>query len=331
MIEFAELTVAHGNREVLHNISGTVPKGSTLTLLGPSGSGKTTLLHALAGFIDVRSGSITIDGVVRSVPGRTDPPDSRKVGVVFQQIALWPHMTLLENVAFPLRQAGESRAAAGTVAREILDRVAIGGLGDRYPGQVSGGQQQRAGVARAMARRPAVYLLDEPTAHLDAPLRSDIQHALRHEQREHGAAIIIATHDPSDGLAFADTVAVLREGRITQTGPPEAVYDHPDDEWTARMTGPISVLAIDDRGEMPPSVDAAGARALLVRPEWIEIEGGIAPGVVVDSWFRGDHVEAELETAWGTLTVRLARQNRPTPGTHLLWKLTKWIPVEPAG
>jgi ABC-type Fe3+/spermidine/putrescine transport system ATPase subunit len=327
VIEFRGVTVAYGRHEVLREATGSVAAGTTLTLLGPSGSGKTTLLNALAGFVGVVEGEVAIDGVVRSSPGRTDPPDSRNVGVAFQQIALWPHMTLLENVAFPLRQAGERRAACEQIARELLDRVGIGDLGDRFPSQVSGGQQQRAGVARAIARRPAVYLLDEPTAHLDAPLRSDIQRALRLEQRERGAAIVMATHDPSDGLAFADTVAVLREGRITRTDTPEAVYDDPGDEWTARMTGTISVLRVADPTDLLLIGGLPGPGSLLVRPEWVDVGEGAAVATVVDSWFRGDHVEAGLDTAWGSLTVRLPRPDRPAPGTNVRWRLRRSVPT----
>ena len=321
MIRFEDVTVRYGGHQVLRGATGSVPAGTTLTLLGPSGSGKTTLLNALAGFVRVSEGEVSIDGVVRSSPRRTDPPEVRNVGVVFQQIALWPHMTLLENVAFPLRQSGESRDGRERIARELLARVGIEELADRYPSQVSGGQQQRAGVARAIARRPAVYLLDEPTAHLDAPLRSDIQRALRQEQRERGAAIVMATHDPSDGLAFADTVAVLRDGRVTRTDTPEAVYDDPRDEWTARMTGTISVLRVLDPADLRLVGAVGGPGSLLVRPEWVEIGHGVAVGTVVDHWFRGDHVEVELNTAWGSLTVRLARPERPEPGTTVRWRL----------
>lgn len=325
MIDFTDVTVAYGPHKALRAATGAVAAGTTLTLLGPSGSGKTTLLNALAGFVGVISGEVSIGGVVRSSPGRTDPPETRNVGVVFQQIALWPHMTLLENVAFPLRASGAPRANYQPEAGELLERVGIGHLRDRYPGQVSGGQQQRAGVARAMARRPDVYLLDEPTAHLDAPLRSDIQRALRLEQRERGAAIVMATHDPSDGLAFAETVAILRDGAIQRTDTPEAVYDDPGDEWTARMTGTVSVLRIDDATDLPLVGGAPRPGCLLVRPEWVDIGEGVAQATIVDSWFRGDHVEAEMDTRWGSLTVRLPRPERPAPGTTVRWRLRKSV------
>ncbi|MFP5332183.1 MAG: ABC transporter ATP-binding protein [Acidimicrobiia bacterium] len=327
MIEFTGVTVTYGRHQVLRDATGSVPPGTTLTLLGPSGSGKTTLLNALAGFVDVTEGEVSIDGEVRSSPGRTDPPEVRSVGVVFQQIALWPHMTLLENVAFPLQQSGESRAGSARTAAALLERVGIGDLIDRYPSQVSGGQQQRAGVARAIARRPTVYLLDEPTAHLDAPLRSDIQRALRHEQRERGATIIMATHDPSDGLAFADQVAVLRAGRITRTDSPESIYDDPGDEWTGRMTGTISILRVEDPADLGVIGGANRTGLLLVRPEWVDVGVGSAPGTVLDSWFRGDHVEAELATAWGAITVRLPRPERPTRGSVVHWRLRRAAPA----
>ena len=216
--------------------------GETVALLGESGSGKTTLLNAIAGFVPPLAGEIWLAGELASGPGRSLPPERRRIGMVFQDHALWPHLSVLDTVAYPLRRAGASRAAARRDALAIVAQLNLGPLAGRRPGQLSGGEQQRVGLARALACHPAVYLFDEPTAHLDASLRAQILDEVARRRAADGAAAIYATHDAAEALAIAGQVAVLHSGAMAQAGPPAVVYAEPGDLTVARLTGPVSVL-----------------------------------------------------------------------------------------
>jgi iron(III) transport system ATP-binding protein len=298
----AGLSVGYG-RPALAGLDLSVAAGETVALLGESGSGKTTLLNAIAGFVPPLSGDIWLSGELASGRGRLVPPERRRIGMVFQDHALWPHLSVLDTVAYPLRRAGAGRADARRAARVILDQMGLGPLAERRPGQLSGGEQQRVGLARALACAPALYLFDEPTAHLDASLRAQILDEVARRRAADGAAAIYATHDAAEALAIADRVAVLHSGRLAQTGPPADVYAEPADLTVAALTGPMSVLhapvrpagagryAItvgDDRATVPGTTasatdpvdpaDPAGrgpadpaspsVRAILVRPDW---------------------------------------------------------------
>lgn len=328
MIEFEDLRVRHGDHEGLRGISGSAMAGSTIALLGPSGAGKTTLLDAIAGFIDVTHGSIRIGGRDVSRPGYTAPPESRNIGVVFQQNALWPHLSVLDNVAYPLLRAGHGRAQSAELARGHLASLDIASLADRPIATLSGGQQQRVGVARAIARSPSVFLLDEPTAHLDSPMRAEVLSVLRRAQLDSNAVAIIATHDPTEGLAFADHVIVLREGVVAQAGDPKHVYDHPNDYWTGRMTGPASFLSIDTaagRAEVGGLEVEGDPRSdhLLVRPEWVRIGTGADVGIVTETWFRGSHTDVAIATHRGILVGRAPTEDRYRSGQTVTWSLAK--------
>ena len=207
----AGLSVGHG-RPVLAGLDLAVGPGETLALLGSSGSGKTTLLNAIAGFAAPLAGQIWLAGELVSGPGRLMPPERRRVGMVFQDHALWPHLSVLDTVAYPLRRSGASRAAARRDAQAILEQMGLGPLAGRRPGQLSGGEQQRVGLARALAAAPGLYLFDEPTAHLDANLRAQILDEVARRRAADGAAAIYATHDATEALAIADRVAVLHSG-----------------------------------------------------------------------------------------------------------------------
>ena len=216
--------------------------GETLALLGSSGSGKTTLLNAIAGFVAPLAGQIWLAGQLASGPGRLVPPERRRIGMVFQDYALWPHLSVVDTVAYPLRRAGAAKTAAHRGARDILEQLSLGPLAERRPGQLSGGEQQRVGLARALAGAPALYLFDEPTAHLDATLRAQILDEVARRRAADGAAALYATHDAAEALAIADRVAVLHSGRLAQLAPPADVYAAPADLPVARLTGPVSVL-----------------------------------------------------------------------------------------
>lgn len=292
-LECRVLSVSHGHEPALIDVDLTVDAGQTLALLGPSGSGKTTLLHTIAGFLPPSSGEVLLDGrVVASRRGST-PPEDRNATMVFQNYALWPHLSALDNVAYSFRRNGFRRNAAREAAFALLDRLGAASLASRRPAEMSGGEQQRVGVARALARRSRVALLDEPTAHLDQALRAQVQEEIARLIRPSGGAVVYATHDAGEALAIADRVALLRSGRLLQVGTPREIYEHPCDLWAARLTGPASAIRLD----------AGGGPWLVVRPEWTTLGGGL-DGRVRDVRYRGAHTDYGLDTALGRVVVR---------------------------
>jgi ABC-type Fe3+/spermidine/putrescine transport system ATPase subunit len=342
VLECRDVSVRYGNHPILREVSLTVGPGEAVGLLGPSGSGKTTLVYTVAGFVVPVGGRVLVGGVEVAGPGRFEPPERRSVGVVFQNYALWPHMSATEIVAYPLRRAGVSTAAAAREARELLDLVGIGELAARRPAELSGGQQQRVGLARALARRPALYLFDEPTAHLDGALRAVLQEELVARRKDSGAAALYATHDADEALAVSDRVAVLRDGRIVQVGTPREIYERPVDLWSARLTGPAWCLdaeATGDRGEGPVlrvggarvAVDSAasirGRTRLVVRPDWVAPGPGLE-GVVAAIWYRGPHTDYRIDTPAGTLEMRVAGGPGWEVGGRLSVEIRRGWPVE---
>jgi len=222
-----------GRVVALDRVDLTVPDGLITAVLGPSGCGKTTMLRVIAGLERPDSGSVLFDG--KDV---TDlPPRKRNVGMVFQDLALFPHLTVLENVAFGLEARGVSSDEARARAREYLELLRLDGLENRYPHQLSGGQQQRVALARALAPEPAVLLLDEPFGALDARLRENLLWELRRLHAERGFTAVHVTHDQAEALTIADRLAVMREGRILREGPAEGVVSDPQEEFVARFLG----------------------------------------------------------------------------------------------
>ena len=264
------LSVGYG-RPALAGLDLAVASGETLALLGSSGSGKTTLLNTIAGFLAPLAGQVWLAGQLASGPGRLVPPERRRIGMVFQDHALWPHLSVLDTVAYPLRRAGAPKSAARRAARDILEQMGLGPLAERRPGQLSGGEQQRVGLARALASGPGIYLFDEPTAHLDASLRAQILEEVARRRAADGAAAIYATHDAAEALAIADRVAVLHSGRMAQAGPPAEVYAAPDDLIVAALTGPVSVL------HAPVSSVTAARYTIEVGEARATVPGSVAP------------------------------------------------------
>ncbi len=293
--------VNYGDAAVIRGVDLEVARGETVALLGPSGSGKTTLLYAIAGFLPLVDGEILLDGRLASSSTSSTAPEQRPLAMVFQHYGLWPHLDAIDTVAYPLRRAGRTRSAARAEAAELLDQLHIGHLAARRPAELSGGEQQRVGLARALARHPSVYLLDEPTAHLDTVLKTGLQTELAARMHADGAAAIHATHDVDEALAVADRVVLLRDGGVVQVDKPRDVYARPVDEWAAGLTGPAAFIV--------GSVEAAGADGAdgpgryLVRPDWVRF-GGSLPATVEDVRYRGTHTDYRLSTTLGPLVLR---------------------------
>ncbi|MGI8697359.1 MAG: ABC transporter ATP-binding protein [Mycobacteriales bacterium] len=353
------MCVEYGDVVALSDVSLDLEHGEVVALLGASGSGKSTLLSAIAGLVDPSEGEIWVDGRRVAAGRHSTPPDRRQVGVVFQSFALWPHLSVLDTVAYPLRRAGRSARAAEATANELLLRLGIGELARRRPAELSGGEQQRVGLARALARNARLYLLDEPTAHLDAHQRTAFQESVVARQLETGAAVVYATHDAAEALALADRVAILVSGRLIQIATPHAVYSQPVNVAAAVLTGSCALL--DARvGVLPGgqlSVDfgagairigggsaatygggttpAARAGRLMVRPDWVHV-GGPFTGRVTAIAFRGAHADYRLDTRAGSVLMSLPGPPSYRRGDTVAWGLSRaWLldtdaAVEPA-
>ncbi|HZD22069.1 MAG TPA: ABC transporter ATP-binding protein, partial [Acidimicrobiia bacterium] len=263
--------------------------------------------------------------VVSTVEGQL-APERRSVGMVFQNYALWPHMTALQTVAYPMRRRGHSKRSAGDEALRLLELVGIGELAHRMPAELSGGQQQRVGLARALGRRADLYLFDEPTAHLDSTVKLAVQAEIRRRRAETGAAALYSTHDSGEALAIADRVALLREGRVVQVGTPTEVYERPVDRWAGYITGPVSEVTIE-RLDSNLAIDGdANTDRCLVRPEWVE-PGGPVSGIVEEVSYRGPHTDYVIATIAGQLHFRSTGLPKWSVGDTTTWSVTRvWRP-----
>lgn len=314
-LELRALCVTYGKVPALSEVDLRVAPGEVLALLGPSGSGKSTLLHTVAGFFPPQSGEVWLNGQRVASPTCSEPPERRELAMVFQNYALWPHLSALDTVAYPGRRRGQTRPEAREQAQLILDRLNVGQLADRRPAELSGGEQQRVGLARALARRASLYLFDEPTAHLDSHVRGVFLEELVTRQRDTGAAAVYAAHDAEESLGVADRVALLVAGRIIQVGTPAQVYGEPVNQLAAQLTGPASVLSLPD---------AAGQ--VLVRPEWACLDGERSARIR-DVWFRGPHSDYLLDTTQGRLLVRETGPPRHRRGEDVTWTLRRSWPL----
>ncbi len=270
-VRVEDVSKSWGATRVLTDITLDFPDGSFFGLLGPSGSGKTTLLRLIAGFAAPDRGRVMIGGA----PVEHVPVERRDIGMVFQNYALFPNMTVAENVGFGLRVRGLSRAEEAARVAEALALVRLDGLAHRRPDALSGGQRQRVAMARAIAPRPRVLLLDEPLSALDKALRVEMQVELKRIQREVGITTIFVTHDQEEALTLSDRIGLLRDGRLVREGPPQQVYDDPGDAFTARFLGEANILTGTPEGAALRLADGSllhgpGPQAstkLAVRPE----------------------------------------------------------------
>ena len=243
------LTKRFGSLTVLDNVSLTVEHGKLVCLLGPSGCGKTTALRLIAGFMEPSAGEIALGDRVVSSPARVLPPEQRNVSMVFQSYALWPHMTVSQNVAYGLEIRKLDRATIAKKVDAILATTRLAPLAERYPAELSGGQQQRVSLARALIVEPDTLLLDEPLSNLDANLREEMRFEVRRLHDAYRYTTVYVTHDQSEAMTTADLIAVMNAGRIEQLGTPQEVYEQPRSEFTARFLGGSNIL----RG---PALDA---------------------------------------------------------------------------
>ncbi|AFJ47108.1 ABC transporter ATP-binding protein [Shimwellia blattae] len=292
-VEFNQVTRRYGDVCAVDNVSITIRDGEFFSMLGPSGSGKTTCLRLVAGFDLPTSGTIHILG---QQAGNL-PPYQRDVNTVFQDYALFPHMSVLENVAYGLMVKGVSRAERQAKASRALERVALGNMAQRKPAQLSGGQRQRVALARALVNQPRVLLLDEPLGALDLKLREQMQGELKSLQRELGITFIFVTHDQSEALSMSDRVAVFNNGRIEQVDAPRQLYSRPRTAFVAAFVGTSNVLAGHVAGE-----PAMGDRLFALRPEHIRLDGQAAiaaRGQIRQIQYQGAATRLELALEGG--------------------------------
>ncbi len=300
-----EVDVTLGQNHVLKKVSLEVAAGEFVTLLGASGSGKSTLLNVIAGLQGVGSGHVLFDG--ENVEKR--PPRQRKVGVVFQSYALFPHMSIGQNVAFPLRAARRPSKEQAAVAAEMLELVKLGGMQDRSPASLSGGQRQRVALARALASQPSLLLLDEPMAALDKQLREQMQVEIKRIQRKVGITTVSVTHDQTEAFTMSDRVAIMHEGCFVQIGAPEELYHHPVNEYVAKFLGEANLFG-SDGARLLAEYDVPGATTTaVVRPEdLVPLGEKQNAAVAIEATvrlisFQGDRFRIEAETAAGQVLI----------------------------
>jgi iron(III) transport system ATP-binding protein len=242
-VELKNLAKRYGEAIAVDNVSLTIGHGQLVCLLGPSGCGKTTTLRLIAGFIEPSAGEILVGDKLLSSPQRTTPPEGRNMSMIFQSYALWPHMTVAENVAYGLKIRKLDKATIELKLKAILSTTRLEPLAARYPGELSGGQQQRVSLARALVVEPETLLLDEPLSNLDANLREEMRFEIRRLHDRYRYTTVYVTHDQAEAMTTADVIAVMNLGRIEQLGSPKEIYDAPQSVFVARFIGGSNILA----------------------------------------------------------------------------------------
>jgi putative spermidine/putrescine transport system ATP-binding protein len=319
MVRFLNVQKSYdGETLVVKNLNLDIAKGEFVTMLGPSGSGKTTTLMMLAGFEPATHGEIYLKGN----PINNVPPHKRGIGMVFQNYALFPHMTVNENLAFPLQVRNVPKPEVEDRVKKVLKMVELPHMGNRRPGQLSGGQQQRIAVARALVFEPDLVLMDEPLGALDKQLREQMQYEIKHIHERLGVTVVYVTHDQGEALTMSNRIAVFNDGVIQQLSTPDELYERPQNSFVAqfigennKLKGTVEAIARDkvasvrlDSGDVVKAaavnVSTKGERTLLsVRPERIEINPGkgkadvMLEGLVAETIYLGDHIRTRLEVA----------------------------------
>jgi spermidine/putrescine ABC transporter ATP-binding subunit len=341
-IELRGVSKRYGSAVALEPLDLEIREGEFFCLLGPSGCGKTTTLNLIGGFVEASGGEILIEG------RRADrvPPHKRNVNTVFQNYALFPHLTVGDNVGFGLRMAHVSRREARPRIDEALALVGLTELADRLPGELSGGQQQRVAVARALVNRPAVLLLDEPLGALDLKLRKRLQIELSQIHREVGTTFVFVTHDQEEAMAMADRIAVMNEGRLEQVGSPEEIYRRPATRFVADFIGESNFLEVrrgadgsvvtrdGSRVACPPPVGDWERATLMVRPESVRVTAGNGNhaglvGTVVGSSFLGSFSRVAVQCeALGAPIIAALQAEAAAPLEHNAPATVNWSPQD---
>src|SRR5712675_2750335 len=302
-LELEKLSKRFGAQIAVDDLSLDVEKGEFVSLLGPSGCGKTTTLQMIAGFVEPTSGAVRLEG--RDLLAMK--PAKRGLGIVFQSYALFPHMTVAENVGFGLEMQGVAAVERARRVGETLELVGLAAFTGRFPRQLSGGQQQRVALARALVIRPQILLLDEPLSNLDAKLREEMQVELRQIQRTVGTTTILVTHDQGEAMALSDRIVVMNHGRAEQIGPPHEAYERPATPFVAGFLGKTNLV-----------------KGATVRPERISFAAAGLAGKVRTRIFQGNHWLYQIDTPLGLVTVIRQNSGEPMPAegddVHLAWE-----------
>lgn len=340
-IEVTGMSLSYQGQPAVRELDLAVEPGELLVLLGPSGCGKSSTMRSIVGLEKPDSGRITLGGkpVFDASRGINLAPNKREIGMVFQSYAIWPHMTVAENVAFPLRMRHVDKAEIATRIDETLEMVGLGGYGGRGASLLSGGQMQRVALARSVIMRPQVLLLDEPLSNLDAKLRERLRMELKELQSSLGLTSIYVTHDQQEALGLADRLAIMREGQIEQIGDPVELYERPNSSFVAEFLGVTNRFEADVRGADGNAVEAvcpatgwtvrssdpaavkSGRALLCVRPEAITLTEGSGPGGGPNRWdgevevmsFMGSYIRYRVVVAGGQ---RLDVVAPPSPAPH---------------
>jgi len=323
-LSIQQLTRRYGSLKAVDEVNLDLAAGKFMALLGPSGCGKTTLLRLIAGFEQPNSGIIMIGGRTVVGPcGAGIPPEQRRVGMVFQDYALFPHLNVAQNVAYGLPRGPEREGRV----QELLALVGLADAGRRMPHELSGGQQQRVALARALAPRPALILLDEPLSNLDAGLRLTVRNEVRQILRREGATALFVTHDQEEALSIADLVGVMINGRIVQLAPPRELYERPATRAVATFVGAANFIPAEAHGEVAQSVlgplplltSHSGPVSVMIRPESVSLTPDEdAPHYIIERNYFGADVRFDIRLSDGTiLTARLYSWYDLPIGTHV--------------
>ena len=337
-VELRGVTKRYGHTAVVDDISLTVEHGHLVCLLGPSGCGKTTTLRLVAGFVEPSDGEIRVGDKLMSSPANSVPPERRNMSMIFQSYALWPHMTVTENIVYGLKLRKMDRETIAKKLEAILATTRLASLAQRYPGELSGGQQQRVALARALIVEPETLLLDEPLSNLDANLREEMRFEVRRLHDTYRYTTVYVTHDQSEALTTADLIAVMNAGKIEQAGLPEEIYNRPRSEFVARFIGSSNVVKGKARDKT--SINFAGTALrcaghpikageqtpVSIRPHDIAISIGqfpqndnVMPATVVRQVFLGDRRDYLVEVADGTQLRVITGANDGIPAGSAVW------------
>ena len=337
-IDIAGIDKSFGKFKALSGIDLTIAEREFMTFLGPSGCGKTTMLRTLAGFLTPDKGSIHVAGQLLSSQQAVVPPEERRMGMVFQNYAVWPHMSVFENVAFGLRLQKLARAEIAERVDRIISAVGLEGLERRHPGQLSGGQQQRVALARSLVVEPSILLLDEPLSNLDAKLRERMRTELKTLQRRTGITFVYVTHDQAEAMALSDRIVVFNQGTVQQVGTPRDVYERPANLFVADFMGLVNKVpgTLIERSEgsaririggqtieafTADGIDTTGPVIVAIRPEAIRLGNAdqaaghnVLAGTIMESSFLGNIVDHQIDVGGLLMRVQGDRQQTYAPG-----------------